>query len=99
MTTMRVGRCDVRAGGMQRRVAQSGAVERKHAPTRPTTGRRRKRAAGANADRRTSTFADAPLDNAFGSWQRIEFIPSPRVDAQPLPPGAYDIRYRVQRSR
>ena len=37
---------------------------------------------------------DAALDKAFGPWQRIEFIPSART--KPLPPGEYDIRYRVR---
>lgn len=40
---------------------------------------------------------DAPLEKAFGPWQRIEFLPSPRAGVLPLPPGDYHIRYRVRR--
>ena len=40
---------------------------------------------------------DAPLDKAFGPWQRIELLPSPRPDTIPLPAGEYNIRYRVRR--
>jgi hypothetical protein len=42
---------------------------------------------------------DAKLEPAFGPWQRVEFVdvPSPRGNIKPLPPGAYDIRYRVRR--
>jgi hypothetical protein len=40
---------------------------------------------------------DAPLDKAFGPWQRIEFVPPPRGDVRPPPPGDYEIRYRVRR--
>ncbi len=39
----------------------------------------------------------APLDKAFGPWQRIELLPSPRADTRPLPAGDYHIRYRVRR--
>jgi hypothetical protein len=39
----------------------------------------------------------APLEKAFGPWQRIEFLPSPRAGVLPLPPGDYHIRYRVRR--
>jgi hypothetical protein len=40
---------------------------------------------------------EAPIDKAFGPWQRIEFLPSPRADTVPLPAGDYHIRYRVRR--
>ncbi len=40
---------------------------------------------------------DAPLEKAFGPWQRIEFVPPPRENTMPLPPGEYLIRYRVRR--
>jgi hypothetical protein len=42
---------------------------------------------------------DAKLEPAFAPWQRVEFVdvPSPRRKVEPLPPGAYDIRYRVRR--
>lgn len=40
---------------------------------------------------------DAPLEKAFGPWQRIELLPSPREGVVPLPPGDYHIRYRVRR--
>lgn len=39
----------------------------------------------------------APLDMAFGPWQRIDLLPSPRADTVPLPAGEYHIRYRVRR--
>ncbi len=39
---------------------------------------------------------DAALDKSFGPWQRIEFIPTPRPNMPPLPPGDYEIRYRVR---
>jgi hypothetical protein len=41
--------------------------------------------------------ADAKLDKAFGPWQRIEFTPIPRDNVPPLPPGEYEVRYRVKR--
>lgn len=41
--------------------------------------------------------ADAPLDNTFGRWQRIEFVPNPRENMPPLPPGEYEVRYRVKK--
>lgn len=40
---------------------------------------------------------DSKLDKAFGPWQRIEFVPSPRAGTTPLPPGEYEIRYRVRK--
>jgi hypothetical protein len=40
---------------------------------------------------------DARLDKDFGPWQRIEFTPIPRDKAQPLPPGEYEVRYRVRK--
>ena len=40
---------------------------------------------------------DAPLNKAFGPWQRIELLPSPRANTIPLPAGDYHIRYRVRR--
>jgi hypothetical protein len=42
---------------------------------------------------------EAKLEPAFGPWQRVEFVdvPSPRGTIKPLPPGAYEIRYRVRR--
>jgi hypothetical protein len=40
---------------------------------------------------------DSPLDSAFGPWQRITFTPSARSDVTALPPGDYEIRYRVRR--
>ncbi|MBI5262734.1 MAG: hypothetical protein HY852_13060 [Bradyrhizobium sp.] len=39
---------------------------------------------------------DAPLEKEFGPWQRIEFIAPPRP-VSPLPPGDYEIRYRVRK--
>jgi hypothetical protein len=41
--------------------------------------------------------ADAKLDKAFGPWQRIEFVPNPRENVPPLPPGEYEVRYRVKK--
>ena len=41
--------------------------------------------------------ADARLDKSFGPWQRIEFIPHPRENVPPLPPGEYEVRYRVKK--
>jgi hypothetical protein len=41
--------------------------------------------------------ADAKLDKTFGPWQRIEFVPSPRENVPPLPPGEYEVRYRVKK--
>lgn len=40
---------------------------------------------------------DAALEKSFGSWQRIEFIPTPRANVPPLPPGNYEIRHRVRK--
>lgn len=40
---------------------------------------------------------DALLEKAFGPWQRIELLPSPRANTVPLPEGDYHIRYRVRR--
>lgn len=40
---------------------------------------------------------DAALDKSFGPWQRIEFIAPRRANVAPLPPGDYQIRYRVRR--
>jgi hypothetical protein len=41
--------------------------------------------------------ADAKLDKTFGPWQRIEFTPIPRDKVPPLPPGEYEVRYRVKK--
>jgi hypothetical protein len=41
--------------------------------------------------------ADAKLDKAFGPWQRIQFTPIPRENVPPLPPGEYEVRYRVKK--
>jgi hypothetical protein len=41
--------------------------------------------------------ADAKLDKTFGPWQRIEFTPIPRENVPPLPPGEYEVRYRVKK--
>jgi hypothetical protein len=41
--------------------------------------------------------ADAKLEKAFGPWQRIEFGPPPRENIPPLPPGEYEVRYRVKK--
>jgi hypothetical protein len=41
--------------------------------------------------------ADAKLDKTFSPWQRIEFVPSPRENMPPLPPGEYEVRYRVKK--
>jgi hypothetical protein len=41
--------------------------------------------------------ADAKLDKTFGPWQRIEFVASPRENVPPLPPGEYEVRYRVKK--
>lgn len=41
--------------------------------------------------------ADAKLEKAFGPWQRIEFMPNPRENVPPLPPGEYEVRYRVKK--
>lgn len=41
--------------------------------------------------------ADAKPEKAFGPWQRISFTPIPREKAQPLPPGDYEVRYRVRK--
>jgi hypothetical protein len=41
--------------------------------------------------------ADAKLEKAFGPWQRIEFVPNTREAAAPLPPGEYEVRYRVKK--
>jgi hypothetical protein len=38
---------------------------------------------------------NAKLEKEFGAWQKIEFIPTPREGVPPLPPGDYEIRYRV----
>jgi hypothetical protein len=40
---------------------------------------------------------DAPLDKAFGPWQRIDLLPSPHEGTVSLPAGEYHIRYRVRR--
>jgi hypothetical protein len=40
---------------------------------------------------------DTPLEAAFGPWRRIEFIPTPRPNTEPLPQGDYEIRYRVRK--
>ena len=41
--------------------------------------------------------ADAKPEKAFGPWQRIQFTPIPRENAPPLPPGEYEVRYRVRK--
>jgi hypothetical protein len=41
--------------------------------------------------------ADAKLEKAFGPWQRIELVPNTREAATPLPPGEYEVRYRVRK--
>jgi hypothetical protein len=41
--------------------------------------------------------ADAKLDKTFSAWQRIEFVPNPRENVPPLPPGEYEVRYRVRK--
>jgi hypothetical protein len=41
--------------------------------------------------------ASAKLDKAFGPWQHIEFTPIPREKVSPLPPGEYEVRYRVRK--
>jgi len=41
--------------------------------------------------------SDAKLDKEFGPWQRIAFTPIPRENAAPLPPGEYEVRYRVRK--
>jgi hypothetical protein len=38
---------------------------------------------------------NAMLEKEFGPWRKIEFIPTPRKNVPPLPPGDYEIRYRV----
>jgi hypothetical protein len=40
---------------------------------------------------------DAKLEKEFGPWQRIEFIPHAGARLPPLPPGDYEIRYRVRK--
>jgi len=42
--------------------------------------------------------ADEPRtkpDPAFGPWQPIRFVEGPRAEDSPLPPGRYDVRYRI----
>jgi hypothetical protein len=41
--------------------------------------------------------ADAQLEKAFGPWQRIEFLAPPRENIPPLPPGEYEVHYRVKK--
>jgi hypothetical protein len=41
--------------------------------------------------------ADAKLDKTFGPWQRVEFVPGLRENMPPLPPGEYEVRYRVKK--
>ena len=41
--------------------------------------------------------ADVRLQKAFGPWTPIEFLPPARENARSLPPGTYEIRYRVRR--
>jgi hypothetical protein len=41
--------------------------------------------------------ADAKLDKAFGPWQQIEFVANPRENVPPLPPGEYEVRFRVKK--
>jgi hypothetical protein len=41
--------------------------------------------------------ADAQLDQTFGPWQRIEFVPTPRENMPALPSGEYEVRYRVKK--
>jgi hypothetical protein len=38
---------------------------------------------------------DARPDPSFGPWQPISFVEGPRTDEAPLPPGRYDVRYRI----
>ena len=40
---------------------------------------------------------DARPEKQFGPWQRIAFTPIPRENAAPLPPGDYEVRYRVRK--
>jgi hypothetical protein len=40
---------------------------------------------------------DAKLEREFGPWQRIAFTPIPRENGSPLPPGEYEVRYRVRK--
>ena len=39
----------------------------------------------------------ATLDQGFGDWQPIRFLPLPRMEEAPLPAGDYDVRYRVKK--
>ena len=44
--------------------------------------------------------ADEPStrpDPAFGPWQPIRFVEGPRAEDSPLPPGRYEVRYRIAR--
>jgi hypothetical protein len=41
--------------------------------------------------------SDAKLDKNFGPWQRIAFTPIPRENGSRLPPGDYEVRYRVRK--
>jgi len=40
---------------------------------------------------------NAKLERDFGPWQRIAFTPIPRENGSPLPPGEYEVRYRVRK--
>jgi hypothetical protein len=40
---------------------------------------------------------DAKLEREFGPWRRIAFTPIPRENGSPLPPGEYEVRYRVRK--
>jgi len=41
--------------------------------------------------------SDAKLDKAFGPWERVRFTPISRDNQPPLPPGEYEVRYRVRK--
>jgi hypothetical protein len=43
-----------------------------------------------------SIDATATSDDDFGPWQKIVFTKSPRLEEPPLPPGDYEVRYRVK---
>lgn len=39
----------------------------------------------------------AALEQRFGAWQTVHFLPQPRMEEAPLPPGNYEVRYRVKK--
>jgi hypothetical protein len=84
----RIGTVDGRAG-----IAGSFAIDRHSKGSEMALGLAR------NVESRwlIPYTGDAPLEKAFGPWQRIELLPSPREGVVPLPPGDYHIRYRVRR--